>query len=74
MILGARKYLDEAKQPGDFFWELAPLWRSAEPGSLPGNNFAARETFLLNQRTVFTKKPGPLLELLCLALRLQTDS
>ena len=47
MALSAREFLEEAEQPGDFLWESAPLWRSAQPGSLPGNSFAAGETFLL---------------------------
>lgn len=57
MVLGAKEILDEAKQPGDFLWELVPLWSGAQPETLPGNNFAAGET----TGTVFMKKPSPLL-------------
>lgn len=59
MVLGAKEILDEAKQPGDFLWELVPLWSSAQPGSLPGNNFAAEETFLLDRHSLYEEsKPA----------------
>lgn len=53
MVLGAKEILDEAKQPGDFLWELVPLWSGAQPETLPGNNFAAGETFLLNRHSLY---------------------
>lgn len=59
MVLGARDFLEEAKQPGDLLGELASLWSRAQPGSLPGNSFAAGETFLLRGAVSF--KPSLLL-------------
>lgn len=61
VVPGARGFLEEMKQPRDFLREGAPLWRSAQPGSLPGNNFTAGKAFLLSGPVSFKKKPSPLL-------------
>lgn len=49
------------EQPRDFLREGAPLWRSAQPGSLPENSFTAGKAFLLSGPVSFKKKPSPLL-------------
>lgn len=48
VVPGARGFSEEATQPSDFLREGAPLWRNAQPGSLPGSSFTAGKTFLLN--------------------------
>lgn len=60
VVLGARKFLDEAKQPSGLLWDLASLWRKAQLGPLPGNNLAAGETFLLNRHSI-SEETRPLL-------------
>lgn len=70
VVPGARRFLEEAKQPRDFLREGAPLWRSAQPGSLPGNSFTAGKTFLLSGPVSLRRNQAHSSGVLCLTLRL----
>lgn len=72
VVPGARGFLEEAKQPRDFLREGAPLWRSAQPGSLPGNSFTAGKTFLLSGPVSLRRNQAHSSGVLCLTLSLET--